>query len=301
MRTLKWLLPIVLAVITGWLIRNYPNREAQPVPPTPTQEPQDFRVGAVGSSGEYAEYINARFGFAVRFPAKLFIPQQGETEYGDGQIFVSYDKKTRLVVFGFSDTPDKTLKNKFEEELQGGPEHRSSRQVTFKTFRGNWYVVSGFDKDTIFYKKQFFVKDHFVGFEITYPAEQRKLWDKVVIELGRGFKADFKSAPTDNRKVHIIKENEALDLLIKSIEGTGLYADWTKMECLIVLTEDSTEKYFDFAIREKHKDDCPGDPNTAPLVDRFRVDRVTGQILWYDLLSDAYFPFNRVIEQRKTK
>jgi hypothetical protein len=58
-----------------------------------------------------------------------------------------------------------------------------------------------------------------------------------------------------------------------------LYDKWTNLDCLSFLVEQANGGTFDMAIREKHGGPCPGDPNTAPVVDRFRVtgDRV---IFW---------------------
>ena len=58
-----------------------------------------------------------------------------------------------------------------------------------------------------------------------------------------------------------------------------LYDKWTNLDCLSFLIEQANDRTFDIAIREKHGGPCPGDPNTSPVVDRFRVtgDRV---IFW---------------------
>ncbi|WIH06779.1 hypothetical protein KHF85_04690 [Xanthomonas translucens pv. graminis] len=43
----------------------------------------------------------------------------------------------------------------------------------------------------------------------------------------------------------------------------------------------------DIAVREKHGDGCPGDPQTAPVRDRYRVER-SGAILWYDVAEGDF-------------
>ncbi|MCT8281139.1 hypothetical protein WDV90_04250 [Xanthomonas translucens pv. undulosa] len=43
----------------------------------------------------------------------------------------------------------------------------------------------------------------------------------------------------------------------------------------------------DVAVREKHGDGCPGDPQTAPVRDRYRVER-SGAILWYDVAEGDF-------------
>lgn len=176
---------------------NQQRSEQVLMQPQGDQELPDFNVRSVDPSGKYAEYVNARFLYAIRFPAKMLIPQ-GEATNGDGQTFLSQDKTSRLIVYGANNAFDRTLKSEFEEELNSDAQHQQSRQITMKIFRGAWFVISGQDNGVIFYKKRFLVRDHFIGFEITYPIEQRGTWDKIVAELSESFKADI-SEPSNER------------------------------------------------------------------------------------------------------
>ena len=96
-----------------------------------------------------------------------------------------------------------------------------------------------------------------------------------------------------------MSESDALELLSQAIKRDSLYSAWTKMECLRFFMEETTEKYFEFAIREKHEGTCPGDPITQPIVDRFQVYRSTKKILWYDVVNDEYVAYKHVLEYRK--
>jgi len=97
----------------------------------------------------------------------------------------------------------------------------------------------------------------------------------------------------------VLSENEAFDLLMQKVQSDSLYSSWIKIDCLRFFREESTKTYFDIAIREKHEGDCPGDPNTQPVVDRFRVMRSTKKILWQDFLSGDYVAYERVKAWRK--
>jgi hypothetical protein len=88
-------------------------------------------------------------------------------------------------------------------------------------------------------------------------------------------------------------------LLVQKVENDSLYASWTTIQCLRFILEGSTSLHFDFAIRERHDGKCPGDPAVDPIVDRFRIDRGTGRILWYDP-DGNYVPYARV-KQSRTK
>ena len=94
---------------------------------------------------------------------------------------------------------------------------------------------------------------------------------------------------------------QALDILIVQIQEDKLYDSWTTLSCLSFLTEETTEDYFDFAIHEKHGGDCPGDPNTSPLVDRFRVNRLTNKIQWYEPVEGEFLPYRAVLKARLKK
>lgn len=70
---------------------------------------------------------------------------------------------------------------------------------------------------------------------------------------------------------------------------------------LSFFTEERTKEYFAFEIHEKHGGKCPGDPNTAPIVDRFRVNRSTKIIQWYDPAEDEFVPYKAVLKARLNK
>lgn len=65
----------------------------------------------------------------------------------------------------------------------------------------------------------------------------------------------------------------------------------------IVEYEDSTtcvgsfDHFFDIAIRENHTAETGGDPDAAPVLDRFRV-YVDGTVLWWSPLPGMYIPWD---------
>jgi hypothetical protein len=54
-------------------------------------------------------------------------------------------------------------------------------------------------------------------------------------------------------------------------------------ECLSFSAEDDG----DIAIRENHVGDCPGDPDVAPVIDRFRVIS-TGELQRFNPIDDSW-------------
>ena len=114
----------------------------------------------------------------------------------------------------------------------------------------------------------------------------------VFLSLGSGLSVAAETAK-------VLSENEAFDLLIQTIQHDTLYSSWTTIGCLRFLREETTSTYVDIAIHEKHEGSCPGDPNTAPVVDRFRVLRLMKKIMWYDVVNGEYVAYERIRGQRK--
>ncbi len=56
--------------------------------------------------------------------------------------------------------------------------------------------------------------------------------------------------------------------------------------------------YRDVAIREVHREGGPGDPDTAPIVDRFRIYSWTGEMLWWHPLYGEFVPYRELLTFR---
>jgi hypothetical protein len=98
-----------------------------------------------------------------------------------------------------------------------------------------------------------------------------------------------------------ISEAGAVNILMRRIDKSQVYAPWLKPACSSVFTEAKTAKYYEFAIHENHTKNCAGDTNTSPIIDRIRVSRINNSILWYDVVSAQYLPFKALIEYRNRK
>ena len=98
-----------------------------------------------------------------------------------------------------------------------------------------------------------------------------------------------------------LTEQQAQDILAAQIQKDKLYDSWTALSCLFFLAEEKTKDHFDFAIREKHGGRCAGDPNTSPIVDRFRLDRLTKKIQWYEPAEGEFLPYSAVLKARLKK
>ncbi|MGH8820081.1 MAG: hypothetical protein ACREWJ_02165 [Rhodoferax sp.] len=89
-------------------------------------------------------------------------------------------------------------------------------------------------------------------------------------------------------------DDKAVSALMQRIKREHLYTSWTTLQCLGFFIEGCTGRRVEIAIREQHDPKCGGDPDTSPVVDRFRVYKRTGTIQWYDVENDQYLPFSKV-------
>jgi hypothetical protein len=91
---------------------------------------------------------------------------------------------------------------------------------------------------------------------------------------------------------HVLDEDGALALLESTLKHDGVYADRISLNCITYGTEETTSAYFQFVLRENHNAKCGGDPETSPVVDRYRVYRKSGKIEWLERAEDNWQPYN---------
>ena len=87
---------------------------------------------------------------------------------------------------------------------------------------------------------------------------------------------------------HPLDEDAALALLVRTLKHDRVYAKRISLDCVTYDTEETTNAYFQFALREKHDAKCGGDPETSPVVDRYRVYRRSGKIDWWQPTDDSW-------------
>jgi len=90
----------------------------------------------------------------------------------------------------------------------------------------------------------------------------------------------------------VLDEDAALALLEQTLKDDGVYTHRISLNCITYGTEETTDAYFQFVLRENHNAKCGGDPETSPVVDRYRVYRKSGKIEWLERLGDNWRPYN---------
>jgi hypothetical protein len=76
---------------------------------------------------------------------------------------------------------------------------------------------------------------------------------------------------------HPLDEEAALNLLDRTLKHDRVYEHRISLDCVSYITEETTNDYFQFVLREKHDAKCGGVPQTSPVVDRYRVSRRSGK------------------------
>src|SRR4030095_11303311 len=76
---------------------------------------------------------------------------------------------------------------------------------------------------------------------------------------------------------HLLDEDAALALLGRTLKHDGVYTHRISLDCVSYGTEETTDAYFQFVLREIHNAKCGGAPEVSPVVDRYRVYRRAGE------------------------
>jgi hypothetical protein len=88
-----------------------------------------------------------------------------------------------------------------------------------------------------------------------------------------------------------LNEDAALDLLQRTLKRDHVYQKRISLDCISYGTEETTNAYFEFVLREIHNAKCGGDPETSPAIDRYRVYRRTGKIEQWEATEDTWHAY----------
>ena len=91
-----------------------------------------------------------------------------------------------------------------------------------------------------------------------------------------------------NPRSHPLNEDAALELLHCTLKRDYVYERRISLDCIAYGTEETTNDYFEFVLREIHNANCGGDSETSPAVDRYRVYRRSGKIQQWEAAEDKW-------------
>ena len=101
----------------------------------------------------------------------------------------------------------------------------------------------------------------------------------------------FSAVASRAARSHPLDEDAAVGLLARTLKHDHVYAKRISLGCITYDTEETTDAYFQFALREKHDAKCGGDPEISPVVARYRVYRRSGKIKKWEAASDTWHAY----------
>lgn len=124
----------------------------------------------------WQRYVVTETGASVDLPRHIFTDEAGKPETGYGALFLTSDRRANLTVQSLpndaNDTPSAFLAKK------SPPSNIVYRRVT-----ANFFVVSSFRNDLIWYNRCNFAGRLITCVLINYPAAEKKRWDAVVTRI----------------------------------------------------------------------------------------------------------------------
>jgi hypothetical protein len=96
-----------------------------------------------------------------------------------------------------------------------------------------------------------------------------------------------------------LNEDTARALLVRTLKRDHVYdgVHRISLDCVFYMTEEMTDAYFEFVLREKHDAKCGGAPEVSPVVDRYRVYRRSGKIEQWKAIDDTWYRYNAAKKQ----
>lgn len=143
-------------------------------------------AASAASTGAAVTYINEKYGFTLSLPADIFTP--GEPRNPDqGGLWNSRDGQARLIAVATANESGDTLSSYRSFVMQ---QSYKSAIFDYTPVRDTWFVLSGKKDDRIFYERITFACGgrYIYGWQLEYPAAEKKLYDRVVEQIHRSFK-----------------------------------------------------------------------------------------------------------------
>jgi hypothetical protein len=125
-----------------------------------------------------AVYHNARYGYWISYPADLF-EAEPESSDGDGRRFHALRGGAYFVVWASYNSLQQTPADIAAEASQDC----LPKSAPYRVMKVTLVAVSCEAKNGIYYRKTLIRGDVLTSFEMTYPSEERAVWDPVVTKI----------------------------------------------------------------------------------------------------------------------
>ncbi|MCP3969376.1 MAG: SH3 domain-containing protein [Rhodobacteraceae bacterium] len=131
----------------------------------------------------WSVYVNPRYGTVLEVPTDYFIAEP-DAPAGDGRRYVSVDGRAELLVYARHNVGDYSIRDLSVIDQQSG----GYDQITYKPVRRNWFVLSGYIGNDIFYRRVELSGTGIIHtFELRYPKADKAAFDAVVTRMSKAF------------------------------------------------------------------------------------------------------------------
>lgn len=143
----------------------------------------------------YEQYVNERFDYRVLYPDTILTPQDPPAN-GDGRTFQSPDGQIVMRVYGYNNALSKSLDQLYQQVLD---EHSNSENqtITYQLIGDNFFAVSGYQGDWVFYQKTILDDNVVKTLEFSYRRSFQPDFDPIVSEVATSFETLSSSAGSE--------------------------------------------------------------------------------------------------------
>lgn len=136
------------------------------------------------SIGEW-KAIQHRRGFMIAYPGSVF-PKRAEGTSEDGEVLVSRDGNSKLLVGTFENTAEFSMKAYRDYLMENS---YAGAKLDYERWHQRWFVISGTRNGTMFYERVSFTCGGKLvnSWAMLYPVAERRLYDRVVEAIARTY------------------------------------------------------------------------------------------------------------------
>jgi len=169
-------------------LASQPDEEQPPEEHPPVEAWVAADCGGV-RGGQPMQYRNARFGFTLTYPSSFVLDPDSIPEGGDSARFWTPDRRSTAVVTGIRNGLGQSLNDILDEASKDVTEN-SHGSITYTRSRDNWFVLSGFIGERIFYRRSFLSdRSRVIGsLWIEFPRAMRPCFEDAVSMMSLSFR-----------------------------------------------------------------------------------------------------------------
>ena len=129
----------------------------------------------------YTRYRNDEYGYSIRYPAAVLEPTRTIGD-GRGRAFETRDGAAAVIVYAVENADRQRLEAEYEKAL-----NNPNMRVTYNVLRDDWYVVSGYEGDDVFYERVLLEDGMLKTFRTRYKSSQKDYYDPITAAISQSF------------------------------------------------------------------------------------------------------------------